>query len=224
MCARVQCQQHGHVRSSIEIILKWCLQCTALLLGQGMWAELKLLNNSQCLSLLKGSVDDWVGFEEFKPETELCAARVSKPVLEVSGVKLKVSILYFLWKDQERRRKVKLQNFNEKLTLLQLKVRNSWLRRCRETLPIVQTGFTITLPNIFGWNNFVGRGEVSKLDRPDQTQLPIFYGGRDGCQGDSGGPLWRLRDGRAVQIGVISRGQKCARINRPGIYTRWLSE
>ena len=96
MCARVQCQQHGHVRSSIEIILKWCLQCNALLPRQGMWAELKLLNNSQCLSLLKGSVDDWVGFEEFKPETELCAARVSKPVLEVSGVKLKVSILYFL--------------------------------------------------------------------------------------------------------------------------------
>ena len=40
-------------------------------------------------------------------------------------------------------------------------------------------------------------------------------------QGDSGGPLWGWRTGkdgvkRAVQIGIISRGQKCARINRPG--------
>ena len=53
--------------------------------GQGMWAELKLLNNSQCLKLLKGSQDDWVGFEEFRPKTELCAARVSQPVMEVGN-------------------------------------------------------------------------------------------------------------------------------------------
>ena len=54
---------------------------------------------------------------------------------------------------------------------------------------------------------------------PGQFKLNIDY-----CQGDSGGPLWRLsvRGGRkiAVQIGIISRGQKCARINRPGIYTK----
>ena len=50
-----------------------------------MWAELKLLNNSQCLKLLKGSQDDWVGFEEFRPKTELCAARVSQPVMEVGN-------------------------------------------------------------------------------------------------------------------------------------------
>ena len=62
---------------------------------------------------------------------------------------------------------------------------------------------------------------VKKLNRPDQIKLPVILGGRDGCQGDSGGPLWRLKNGKAVQIGIISRGQKCARINRPGIYTRF---
>ena len=87
---------------------------------------------------------------------------------------------------------------------------------------------------------FVVRGEVRKLDRPNQVNLPTIVGGRDGCQGDSGkigslhleillacslllgGPLWRLnKAGVAVQLGIISRGQKCARINRPGIYTRF---
>ena len=59
--------------------------------------------------------------------------------------------------------------------------------------------------------------------------------------GDSGGPLWRWESvcisvesfihfllssqndkgkNKAVQLGLISRGQKCARINRPGIYTK----
>ena len=63
-------------------------------------------------------------------------------------------------------------------------------------------------------------GEVRRLDRAEVTRLPVILGGRDGCQGDSGGPLWRVTGGRAVQVGLISRGQRCARINRPGIYTR----
>ena len=99
------------------------------------------------------------------------------------------------------------------------------------------------LPSFIG--DLTDPGEVRKLNRPDETELPTILGGRDGCQawacilsmipgqfklnidycqGDSGGPLWRLsaRGGRkiAVQIGIISRGQKCARINRPGIYTK----
>ena len=63
-------------------------------------------------------------------------------------------------------------------------------------------------------------GAVRRLERPGLTRLPVILGGRDGCQGDSGGPLWRVTGGQAVQVGVISRGQRCARINRPGIYTR----
>ena len=106
--------------------------------------------------------DDWNEFEKFDPETEICAARVVRPVMEELMV----------------------------------------LRLPRPLATLEDSG------------------AVRRLDRPDLTRLPVILGGRDGCQGDSGGPLWRVTGGRAVQIGVISRGQRCARINRPGIYTR----
>ena len=32
--------------------------------------------------MLQGSADDWDGYETFHPETEVCAARVVRPVLE----------------------------------------------------------------------------------------------------------------------------------------------
>ena len=106
--------------------------------------------------------DDWDEFEKFDPETEICAARVVRPVME-------------------------------ELMVLRL------------PRPLA------TLEDA---------GSVRRLERPGLTRLPVILGGRDGCQGDSGGPLWRVNGGRAVQVGVISRGQRCARINRPGIYTR----
>ena len=107
--------------------------------------------------------DEWDEFEKFDSETEICAARVVRPVME-------------------------------------------------ELLVVRMPRPLATLEDA---------GVVRRLDRPASlTQLPVILGGRDGCQGDSGGPLWRVSRGRAVQVGVISRGQKCARINRPGIYTR----
>ena len=37
----------------------------------------------------------------------------------------------------------------------------------------------------------------------------------------SGGPLWKwTSNSKAVIIGVVSRGQGCARKNSPGVYTR----
>lgn len=45
-------------------------------------------------------------------------------------------------------------------------------------------------------------------------------GGKDACQGDSGGPLIAGSIAGQVQVGVVSRGDGCARELAPGIYTR----
>ena len=42
-----------------------------------------------------------------------------------------------------------------------------------------------------------------------------------GIQGDSGGPLYVLEEGkRAVLVGIVNRGEGCARKNAMGIYAR----
>ena len=41
----------------------------------------------------------------------------------------------------------------------------------------------------------------------------------DSCQGTTGGPLYKFVGGRAYIVGVVSRGNDCAKINQPGIYT-----
>jgi len=67
-------------------------------------------------------------------------------------------------------------------------------------------------------------GKRSSLFLGDGYKYDWFLGGGDSCQGDSGGPLWRIVDieggKRAVQIGVVARGEKCAGFNTPGIYTK----
>ena len=52
----------------------------------------------------------------------------------------------------------------------------------------------------------------------------FYIGGSDSCTGDSGGPMWvyeRLGgQERAVAVGIVSRGDGCAKVDSPGIYTR----
>ncbi|MFB9412311.1 S1 family peptidase [Dactylosporangium matsuzakiense] len=54
----------------------------------------------------------------------------------------------------------------------------------------------------------------------DEICAGYTAGGVDTCQGDSGGPMFRRDAQNAwIQVGIVSRGNGCARPNYPGVYS-----
>ncbi|KAG8310468.1 Trypsin-like serine protease [Homalodisca vitripennis] len=96
-------------------------------------------------------------------------------------------------------------------------------------------------PTVVGWGTTYYGGKESTVQR--QVALPVWKnedcdktyfqpinenficaglkeGGKDACQGDSGGPLVLKKNGRWMQIGIVSFGNKCGEPGYPGVYTR----
>uniref|UniRef100_A0A6G5A6T2 Putative trypsin-like serine protease n=1 Tax=Rhipicephalus microplus TaxID=6941 RepID=A0A6G5A6T2_RHIMP len=62
-----------------------------------------------------------------------------------------------------------------------------------------------------------GQKEVLNENNTMCTLTP----GKGSCQGDSGGPLTvRSRNGRSIQVGIVSYGRGCGRRYDPSMYTR----
>ena len=56
----------------------------------------------------------------------------------------------------------------------------------------------------------------SNLSKIFMNQIPLMLS----FKGDSGGPLYTIDGDRAVLVGIVNRGEGCARKNSVGIYAR----
>ncbi|KAI9293766.1 trypsin-like serine protease [Neoconidiobolus thromboides FSU 785] len=95
------------------------------------------------------------------------------------------------------------------------------------------------LLKVAGWGTIAKSGAYSPVLL--ETKLPVFNfdkcksiykqldssefcagyveGTKDTCQGDSGGPVFITAKGKVTLVGIISRGEGCAKVGYPGVYT-----
>ncbi|XP_010640070.1 hepatocyte growth factor activator [Fukomys damarensis] len=79
----------------------------------------------------------------------------------------------------------------------------------REALVPIVADHKCSSPEVYG-------ADVS----PNMLCAGYFDCKSDACQGDSGGPLACEKNGVAYLYGIISWGDGCGRLNKPGVYTR----
>ncbi|XP_023555721.1 hepatocyte growth factor activator isoform X2 [Octodon degus] len=89
----------------------------------------------------------------------------------------------------------------------------------REALVPIVADHKCSSPEVYG-------ADIS----PNMLCAGYFDCKSDACQGDSGGPLACEKNGVAYLYGIISWGDGCGRLNKPGVYTRvanyvgWISD
>ncbi|XP_006875389.1 PREDICTED: hepatocyte growth factor activator [Chrysochloris asiatica] len=86
---------------------------------------------------------------------------------------------------------------------------SSYSSSLREALVPLVADHKCSSPEVYG-------ADIS----PNMLCAGYFDCKADACQGDSGGPLACEKNGVAYLYGIISWGDGCGRVNKPGVYTR----